>query len=257
MKYNNNLQKYYILGIKLHALNRDILYNLIVNNIHNKIFDFVTFRDVASLMKIKNDHELLNIQNNQVTISCPDGWPLSFIGKLKYNLTYLSQTTGPDFFSFFMRNSNDIKHYLLGSTLDNLNLLKNKVSTNVKIVGISSPFYDEMNDESFKNLSKLINHSKADIVWVAISSPKQELLISKLKNLTNCTFLAVGAALEFYTGKQKRAPSIIRKIRLEWLFRLVSSPRRLWHRYLVLAPMFCILIFIDTLKELFSKKNVS
>lgn len=245
------MKSYYVLGVKIDYIELNELKNKVIKDLRNNINNFITFRDVASLMAVKNNTNLLKIQNTQVTISCADGWPIAYIGKTIFNK--FKRVTGPDFFKNFIEEKNNYKHFFIGSTYENLNKLSKNINkiTNTKIVGAISPIFDKTTNQQIIKIANKINSTKAQLVWVGISSPKQEILISKLRPLTNATFFAVGAALEFYTGKQKRAPKIFRYLLMEWFFRLITAPKRLGYRYLVLAPKFVILIFL----EKFFKKN--
>ena len=83
-----------------------------------------------------------------------------------------------------------------------------------------------------------IKASGADIVWLGISSPKQDVWMRDNVDQLTQTLIGVGAAFDFLSGEVRRAPVWMKKCGLEWLFRLLSEPRRLWRRYLVLAPQF-------------------
>jgi len=245
----NNLNYYKVLGLKIDLVNQDKVYELLKKSIKKNHSHFITFRDVASLMRIKDDNELLDIQNNEVTISCADGWPIALIGRI--HKKKFQRVTGPDFFKRFIENNKSGKHFLIGSSVQELIKIKNKILLNnkIEIVGLAAPKFNEINQIKIKRLANEIKKSEANIVWVGISSPKQELLISMLKKEVKINYCAVGAALDFYSSKQKRAPKILRKLYLEWLYRLINSPKRLWKRYLILSPKFVILVFYNLAKQ--------
>src|SRR5690606_4764829 len=111
-----------------------------------------------------------------------------------------------------------------------------------KIGGVGCPPFHEMSNGELAEAAAAINVSGADVVWIGISTPKQEFLMERLRALVPATFVGVGAAFDFHTGTAKRAPMWMRGIGLEWLYRLGSEPRRLWRRYLVMAPRFVVLI---------------
>ncbi len=93
-----------------------------------------------------------------------------------------------------------------------------------------------------------INESGADIVWVGLGSPKQERwMAAHLGRLDAPVMLGVGAAFDFHAGVIGRAPVWMQNSGLEWLFRLASEPRRLWRRYLVMAPKFLVLVGLQLL----------
>jgi N-acetylglucosaminyldiphosphoundecaprenol N-acetyl-beta-D-mannosaminyltransferase len=81
--------------------------------------------------------------------------------------------------------------------------------------------------------SQAVQSSTANLVWVGLGTPKQDFIASRLTRLTEVNTVCVGAAFDFYAGTQKQAPLFLRQIGMEWFFRLVTEPRRLWKRYLV------------------------
>ena len=238
MSNKKNIKKFSILGINFHQITIIELCDLIFSNIDKKKYDFVTFRDTASFISIQEDERLKYIQNNEVTLSIVDGWPLEFASKFEgYKI---SRIPGPDFFSKFIKKNYKLRHYFIGSTQKNLILLKKQLEifNYVEVVGINSPIFDDMTDKDYKELSESLKESRADIIWLGISSPKQEKMISKLQIENKATFIAVGAALDFYTKKQKRAPLVMRKLYLEWFYRLILNPKRLMKRYFIQVPKF-------------------
>jgi N-acetylglucosaminyldiphosphoundecaprenol N-acetyl-beta-D-mannosaminyltransferase len=85
----------------------------------------------------------------------------------------------------------------------------------------------------------LINQSKADVLWVGMTAPKQEKWIYQNKNRLSVKFIgAIGAVFDFYTGEVKRSPVLFQKLGLEWLPRLIQQPKRLWRRMFISAPYF-------------------
>lgn len=93
-----------------------------------------------------------------------------------------------------------------------------------------------------RQVARDIQASGADVVWIGLSTPKQEFLMRRLTPLTSCTLIGVGAAFDFHAGHVKRAPRWMQKTGVEFLHRLLSEPRRLWRRYLIMAPRFVWLV---------------
>ena len=116
---------------------------------------------------------------------------------------------------------------------------------NNNIEGFYSPPFREMSDDEMKGFRKKFNNKNTDIVWIGLSTPKQEIFAYRLSKYTKVHFIiTVGAAFDFYTGKVKQAPKYIQKAGLEWLFRLLMEPKRLWKRYFEIVPLF-ILVQLD------------
>ena len=108
---------------------------------------------------------------------------------------------------------------------------------------------------TMKVLQNNINESKADFVWIGLSTPKQELFASRLAKYTNTGYIScVGAAFDFHIGNVKQAPSWMQKLALEWFFRLMVEPKRLWKRYFEIVPLFIYYNFAELFKEKFLNK---
>ena len=120
---------------------------------------------------------------------------------------------------------------------------------NLEVVGVHSPPFRDLTEDEDRSISEQINIANPDIVWVGISTPKQEKWMSShLERLSAPVLIGVGAAFDFLSGNKPQAPRWIQRSGLEWIFRLLSEPGRLWRRYaeypyfalLVIAQMFGI-----------------
>jgi len=186
-------------------------------------------------------------------INLPDGMPCVWIGKLK-GAKKMQRCYGPDFFREVIiesRNKN-MKHFFCGGkdgVAEDLKIACQEKFNNFNVVGTFSPPFREMTDEEFADLANKINGLKTDIVWIGLSTPKQEIFALHLSKYTNVHFLCtVGAAFDFHTGKVKQSPQWIQKIGMEWFYRLLIEPKRLWRRYLEIVPLFIWYNFIELLK---------
>lgn len=134
------------------------------------------------------------------------------------------------------------KHYFLAPNEKTEIELKKYFKNNYENLAVVSDFLPmslEKKDEQ-KRLEKIIK-TKPNYVWLGIGSPKQIELATYLKrHAKGMKIFCVGAALEFLTGQKKQAPILMQKSGLEWLFRLVSEPNRLWKRYLVTIPKYLL-----------------
>lgn len=194
-------------------------------------------------------HDLLN----SAYMNIPDGMSGVWIGKLK-GAKEMDRCYGPDFFKHMMQETADkhINHYFCGgenAVAEELRSACEEKYDNFNVVGTFSPPFREMTDEELAQLAKQINEVKADIVWIGLSTPKQEIFASRLSKYTNVHFLCtVGAAFDFHTGKVKQAPQWIQKMGMEWFFRLLTEPKRLWRRYVEIVPLFIWYNFIELVK---------
>lgn len=167
----------------------------------------------------------------------PDGKPLSWVSRIRGDRPYLRQTRGPSLFElvFDRGRVHDLTHFLLGSTPEVLAQLVPNLErrfTGVRIVGAESPPFRTLSEAEMLEQDNRIRQSKADVVWVGLGTPKQDLEAARLARSLGVAAIAVGAAFDFTAGTARTAPRWMTAVGLEWLFRLLSEPRRLWRRYL-------------------------
>lgn len=113
----------------------------------------------------------------------------------------------------------------------------------LSIVGTSSPDVDTTSRRGYEKIISDIRAAEPDLVLVALGAPKQEVFIQQIyRDLSSVVFVGVGGSLDFIAGVQKRAPKWMSEHGLEWLFRLLHDPRRLWKRYLVRDPRFIVVL---------------
>jgi|JI6StandDraft_1071083.scaffolds.fasta_scaffold150540_1 N-acetylglucosaminyldiphosphoundecaprenol N-acetyl-beta-D-mannosaminyltransferase len=190
-------------------------------------------------------------------MNLPDGMPIVWIGKWK-SAKNIARCYGPDFFKQIMIASANlpIKHFFCGGhegVADQLKLAVQKKFGNHNVSGTFCPPFRPMTVSEMKALGNAITESRADIVWVAIGCPKQEKLAFELTKYIHTKFIiAVGAAFDFHTDRVKQAPSWVQQMGMEWLFRLLMEPRRLFKRYVIVIPLFIWL----NLKELVVKRLI-
>lgn len=195
---------------------------------------------------------------NSFFLNLPDGMPGVWTGKLK-GAKKIQRCYGPDFFAEFMKASatSDIKHYLCGGkegVAEKLKAACLEKFKNDKIVGTFCPPFLSINEYNYSDIADNINKTGADVVWIGISTPKQEQFAAKLAEYTNVYFLiTVGAAFDFHIGNVKQAPGWMQQNGLEWLFRLCVEPKRLWRRYLEIVPLFLYYSGLDFVKYKFRK----
>ena len=178
---------------------------------------------------------------------CPDGMPL--VWSINRELTYAERLKdrvyGPTLMLKTIEASEgqaDLKHFLLGgaqSTLDKLTLRFKKQNPTAKIAGVYSPPFGDWPEEEFEKICGLIRESGANMIWVGLGCPKQESWIAKYKEqLPAGCYFGIGAAFAFHAGEVDQAPAWIQKVGMEWLYRLLKEPRRLWKRYFTYNSLF-------------------
>lgn len=200
----------------------------------------ITAKKRAAFKKILNDFYA----------NLPDGMPGVWVGRLK-GAKKMKRCYGPDFFERMIRSSSEhnINHFLCGGAEGVAEQLKNiceKKLGNKNITGTYCPPFKKADEYDYKKIAQKINKAGADIIWVGISTPKQEQFAHRLAQYTDAHFLVtVGAAFDFHIGRVKQAPEWMQTFGLEWFFRLSVEPKRLFKRYFEIVPKFFFYSVID------------
>ena len=216
-------------------------------------------RDVASLMLTTRQPELLAL-HKQASLVVPDGSPLVWISRMRGLGAHIGRVPGPDLVDEVCRLSVSLglSHFFYGGKPTVAKRMADALSRRypgLKVAGIWSPPMRDIGpdfDPSLVCTEELcaIQQSGADFIWVGLSSPKQEYWIANAAPLLGRgVFVGVGAAFDFHSGAVRRAPAWMQRNGLEWLHRLISEPRRLWKRYLLLAPAFVIRTMVELARE--------
>jgi N-acetylglucosaminyldiphosphoundecaprenol N-acetyl-beta-D-mannosaminyltransferase len=145
------------------------------------------------------------------------------------------------------------RHYIYGGKEGVAEALATKLRQafpGLQIAGTECPPFRSLSDAEISETAQRISASGADIVWVGLGCPKQDVWMHRIcPFLSGSVMVGVGAAFDFHSGSVQRAPKWMRRSGLEWLHRLASEPRRLWHRYLVLAPRFIARVLAPSIGE--------
>ncbi|GHV47978.1 glycosyl transferase [Bacteroidia bacterium] len=199
--------------------------------------------------------EYREIVNNALVNIC-DGSSIALLAGIIHKEKLLSYT-GPDIFFKYIQKS--IKQYFLGNTMDNLNELRNKFAAldyDTSLFQFESLPFQGVEQFEYEKIATKINDFKPDIIWVSLGAPKQEVFISKLYLYINQGVLfAIGAAFNLFldNDRNRRAPLWMRKIHLEWVYRLLKEPNKAWKRvinYVFLLPKLVITEIKNTNKKI-------
>ena len=188
-------------------------------------------------------------------IATADGAPVAWMLRRRgYPLQ--RRINGPDLMWLYCEQASKRGEsiYLYGGSPETLNVLQDrliKAFPGLKIAGAVSPPFRPLTEEEDRAEVAHINNSGAQTVWVSLGCPKQEKWMASHKGRINAVMIGVGAAFDYHAGTITRAPLWMQKIGLEWLFRLIREPRRLWRRYLVTNSLF---IWFATYQLLFQKR---
>lgn len=235
-----------ILGVGVNAINMEQALAILEHWIANRDPHYVCVSTVHGVMECQKDEAVRRALNSS-GLTTPDGMPLVWISRLR-GFRHVRRVYGPDLMLAVCERSvaKGYRHYLYGGHPGVAELLKARLEQRfpgVQIVGADSPPFEPLTPEEDEQAVQRINAARPDIVWVGMSTPKQDLWAAEHVGRLNApVIIAVGAAFDFVSGRKRQAPRWMRNSGLEWLFRLLQEPRRLWRRYLILNPLFIWLL---------------
>lgn len=227
-----------ILGVNIAAINMPWLLDFVTNNIKDLSGDYICVSNVHTTVMASENEDYRLIQNGGI-LAIPDGGPLSTIGRLR-GASHMERTTGPSFMEEILKKGG-YKHFFYGSTEDTLGKISEKIKNNYpqsQIVGMYSPPFRELTVLEEKEIVDIINQTKPDFIWVGLGAPKQEKWMSSCSGKVYGLMVGVGAGFDYFAGNIKRAPEWMQKYNLEWLYRLIQDPKRLFKRYFVTNTKF-------------------
>ena len=170
-------------------------------------------------------------------LTYPDGTPVLWFMRMRAaSRKKPSLVRGPSLFkrTIDMGRAHELRHFFLGTTPETLEKLVSATSQEfpgLRIAGTYSPPFAPLSEELYTECVEAINGSDAQIIWVALGTPKQDFLAQELAMRVNRPCVAVGAAFDFAAGTAHEAPNWLQNSGLEWLYRFASEPKRLWRRY--------------------------
>ncbi len=240
-----------VLSVANHAINIPTVMEVIVSAIENGTKGYICVTGVHGVMEAQRDHEFKKILNNAL-LNTPDGMPMVWVGKIQ-GFKEMSRVYGPDLMLAVCQASVEKKysHFFYGGADGVAERLKQKLTERfpgLNVVGTYTPPFRLLNEQEEHQLIEQVKELKPDIFWVGLSTPKQEKFMAEyLHKLDTKLMIGVGAAFDIHSGKVKQAPRWMQRTGLEWLFRLLQEPRRLWKRYLINNPLFLCKITLQLL----------
>ncbi|MDD5691136.1 MAG: WecB/TagA/CpsF family glycosyltransferase [Candidatus Omnitrophica bacterium] len=254
--------KFFILETKISAIDMHNACLFIEEAIAKRRKKYICVCPVSTIMECRRNKKVLNSVNSADLIT-PDGMPTVWIGRIKGHKN-IKRVYGPELMQEICSISvkKGYKHYFYGSSQDTLNQLQKKLKDKYPgliISGSFSPPFRQLTEEESARIVGEINNSNPDVLWVGLGSPKQDLWMYEYRDKLNAPVLiGVGAAFDFLAGIKLQAPGWIRNNGFEWLFRLMTEPKRLWRRYLVDGSLFVYYVLIELFLNRFrSVKNPS
>jgi len=237
----NRPERVNVLGVGVSLVNMDRALDQIDQLIKAGDRTYVCVCSVHGVMECQRSDELRRIFNSAGMVT-PDGMPLVWLARGRD--PQVTRVYGPDLMlaEFQRSTTSGHRHFLYGGGPGVAKRLAAAMSSRfpgLKIAGTLEPPFAPLDQLTSPEAAASINSAGADVVWVGISSPKQERWMAKMRPLLQAPVLiGVGAAFDFHSGTVRQAPPWMQRSGLEWLFRLITEPRRLWKRYLVNNPWF-------------------
>lgn len=235
-------QRVDVLGVGVSAVNMEMATRAISDWIASGAREYVCVTGVHGVMESQGDEALRGIHNRS-GLTVPDGMPMVWAGK-SAGAYWMERVYGPDLMlavlaegekhgwqSFFYGSAPEVPAVLVQCLVERF--------PGMKVAGTYSPPFRPLTEAETTEVAEMINGSGAALVWVGLSTPKQERWMSQLRPLLEApVLLGVGAAFDFHAGRVSQAPGWMQRRGLEWLYRLIKEPRRLWKRYLTNNPRF-------------------
>lgn len=224
-----------ILQVPISVINERESIEFVADCFENIRGRYICAANVHTTVMAYENNDYLCAQRDAILI-LPDGWPLSFIGRMRGHKT-MHKTRGMAFMRAILADVRfgNYRHFFYGSTQDKLDKMISCICDeypNVNICGcVPSPFRD-LSDGDIEDLVLKINEAHADFVWIGIGAPRQELLMHRLNGKVNALMTGVGGVFNILAGDVKDAPVLMQKIGLEWFYRFCKEPKRLFKRYL-------------------------
>jgi len=242
----------HVLGVRLDAVQ--------ISDVIARMESWISHRERSHFIAVTNVHVLMEARHSPLfrtvldsaDLCVPDGMPLVWIGRSRgYPLK--QRVYGPDLLLDFCRETNakGYRHFFYGGAPGIPEALAAKLKCQfpmLEVAGTYSPPFRPLTPEEDARVVEMINRARADLLWVGLGCPKQESWMFEHRDCLNVPVLVgVGAAFDFHTGRSKQAPAWMREHGLEWLFRLLTEPRRLWRRYLIYGSQFVFFVALEML----------
>jgi N-acetylglucosaminyldiphosphoundecaprenol N-acetyl-beta-D-mannosaminyltransferase len=242
-----------ILGVNVSSISKDELNNLVTNCIKDKQKMQICITPVNSVLAAIKEPQVLQVYNNAEVVLCdsvPLKWASSFL-----NTPIQERITGLDFLPDVVElcAKNNFSIFLLGASPGVGEKLKQVILNkypNCNVAGIYvPPFMKVFSGEENQKMIDAVNAAAPDVLLVSLTAPKQDIWITENRSFVNASVqIGIGGAFEVMAGLAKRAPKWMQVAGLEWLYRFIQEPKRLFRRYFIEAPLFIPLVIKQKFK---------
>jgi N-acetylglucosaminyldiphosphoundecaprenol N-acetyl-beta-D-mannosaminyltransferase len=251
-----NAGNYHVLGVPVHAVQIPGVVSVMEEWIvERRRGHFIAVTGMHGVVEAHHDAEFRAVLN-RADLVVPDGMPLVWLARIKGH-ALKRRVYGPELMDTFCEQTSGkgYRHFFYGGAPGVADELAARFAARfpgLTAAGTYCPPFRPLTEKEDIEVISTINRSRADIVWVGLSTPKQERWMFEHRDrLEVPVMVGVGAAFDFHTERVPQAPEWMRENGLEWLFRLLHEPRRLWKRYLVFGSefAFCVLLELAGLKK--------
>jgi len=225
-----------IFGIGITPTSYEEATNLIIGAGERREQKLVSCHAVHALITFCSEPHLRGVANDFDMVT-PDGQPVRWALNLLHGTGLEDRVYGPDLMLHICRQAAEkgVPVYLYGGSTevaDTLHQNLQEMLPGLKIAGYESPPFRALTPKEDQAVTDRINNSRAGIVFIGLGCPKQDLFAHEHRHSIKAVQVCVGAAFDFHAGVKSTAPAWMQKRGLEWIFRLIQEPERLWHRYL-------------------------
>ncbi len=240
------IEKANVLGVGVSAIDMGLALEAIDRRIGARKKGYICVTGVHGVMEAQSDPDL-RATLNQAFLNTPDGVPMVWVGRAQGHKG-MSRVYGPDLMLEVFRLGVDrgYRHFFYGGNTGVAQALEEALQARfpgTEIVGTHTPPFRPLNESEESEIVDAVRIARPDIIWVGLSTPKQERFMRDyLTRLDTTLMFGVGAAFDIHIGKIKEPPAWIKNSGLQWAHRLGQEPRRLWRRYLYNNPRFILKI---------------
>lgn len=238
-----------ILGVGVSVLNMDLALHQTELLLDRGEQGYVCVTGVHGIMEAQSDDSFREILNRSF-LTTPDGMPTVWLGRV-HGFKQMKRVYGPDYMLALCQRSaaKGYRHFLYGGKPgvgEELRVALTRRFPGLRIVGTYTPPFRPLSPDEEEDLRSQLEVSQADILWCGLSTPKQERFMAAYSGRMPVKLMVgVGAAFDLLSGNLSEAPDWMKRAGLQWLYRLIKEPKRLWRRYLFNNPRFAWFTFLQ------------
>lgn len=249
MCINHDQSKRNVLGVLINAVDYNETVERIINAAETQKPLSASALAVHGVMTgVMDQHHRHRL--NHIDLVVPDGQPVRWALNWLYNTNLHDRVYGPSLMLKICERASQerLPIYLYGSQSSVIDKLSKNLANkfpNLIIAGSQPSRFRQISYAERDEVCKKINNSNATLVFVGLGCPRQEVWVYEYRNFLSMPLIAIGAAFDFHAGTLLQAPSVLQRLGLEWFFRLIHEPKRLWKRYMLFNPIYLIMLLLQ------------